>query len=153
MSTRVRCLRRSIRSGVAALAALTLATACYAWSSPPVTGIRPAAHVRLDAPEGFVVNAEPGALVSDPCVATRLRGTLTGRSGDTLVLARVRNLVPVGERVECALGADATVVVSATPGLSVRTLRFSPGRTIYAVVLSVPLYIALVGFFTYTRVP
>jgi len=123
---------------------LVLESACFAAHPQRLSEIRVPSRVRLEAAAGFAVRPQLGeAAAQGTCTARALEGELLGLGTDTLVFRRFAFIGrPVGGRA-CEWTGASVVVPSETPSLAVREVRFSPGRTIYAVVVAIPIFVAV----------
>ena len=129
-------ISRRVRAG-ALLVALAPTQGCFVARSVPVSAIRPADRIRLEAPSGFVIRQTPtaGATRIAECSVVRISGDVARTSTDTVFLRRVVIDGPRTGGEMCRGDGVSYVVLSETPALQVQVKHFSYGRTVLVFVV------------------
>jgi hypothetical protein len=120
-------------------------SACYVTQVAPPGEVRPAAWVSVDSRGGLSlhqtnVNATPVAVT---CIAYHLEGSVRASRADSLWLERVVVREAGGPPSTCVTGRDYLAVLTTQSDVQVATVTLSPGRTFFAVVLAIPVALAL----------
>lgn len=118
---------------------------CLATHQSTFHDARPADRVRLTASEAFEVRPVDvaTAIPSTPCLATRLGGRVARVAGDTIFLDRAQVFRGPHAGRGCKWSGPSYVVRTEAPGLALRQVRVSAGRTtLLVLVLALPAWLA-----------